>query len=626
MPCWNCPAESTPCKGKLVRDELLERYESELSFLRKLGTEFADKYPTVASHLALGPNGSEDPHVERLVESFAFLAARIHLKLDDEFPQITEALLNVLYPHFLRPIPSMSVVEFNVDPEQGKLTTTIRVPRGALLYSRPVDGIQCKFRTCYETVVAPVRVSQAKWRTPERLAVPLKAPDAMAACSIELSCFPDVQFRALGLQSLRFYLSGDVTHTLYELLFNNCFRILLRDPDDPNGRVIELPPGSLRAIGFRDAEAILPFPRRSFTGYRILQEYFVFPEKFLFAELTNLNALASGAFGKRVEIVFLISRFERADRQQSLEVGVSESTFKLGCTPIVNLFSQSAEPLLLEQTRFEHLIIPDARRRNVLEIFSIDDVRTSSPDRREITEYEPFYSSHHGRTSKHQRFWNATRRPSVRRDDPGTDVYISLVDTSGEAAKTGNDTLNVRCTCTNRDLPSRLPFGSESGDFDLEGGAAVKRIISLRKPTDTLRPPIGKQIQWRLISHLSLNYLSLVEEGRGALQEMLRLYNFTDSRALERQITGITDLRSRRHFARVASEHGISFARGIRVEMEFDEELFVGSGVFLFASVLEYFLGLYASLNSFSQLVARTKQRKEVLREWRPRAGQKILL
>jgi type VI secretion system protein ImpG len=609
-----------------VRDELLAHYESELSFLRKLGAEFAGKYPNVASHLVLGPNGSEDPHVERLVEAFAFLAARVHLKLEDDFPEITEALLNVLYPHFLRPVPSMSIVEFNVDPEQGKLTTNVRIPRESLLYSRPVDGIQCKFRTCYDTLISPIRVSQAKWRSPERLTPPVKAPDAIAACSIEISCFPDVQFKGLGLKSLRFYLNGDVIHTLYELLFNNCSRILLRNPDDPDQRAIELPASSLRPIGFRDDEAVLPFPRRSFTGYRILQEYFAFPEKFFFAELNNLDALRSAAFTNRVEIVFLISQFERVDRQQSLEFGVSENTFKLGCTPIVNLFPQAAEPILLQQTRFEHLIIPDARRRNMLEIFSIDDVRTSSPDRREIIQYEPFYSSHHGRSAKNQTFWNATRRASLRQDDPGTEVYISLVDTSGQAAKTGAETLNVRCTCSNRDLPSRLPFGNEAGDFDLEGGAAVKRIISIRKPTDTLRPPLGKQIHWRLISHLSLNYLSLVEEGRGALQEILRLYNFTDSRPLERQISGITNLHSRPHFARVVSEHGISFARGVRVDIEFDEDLFVGSGVFLFASILEYFLGLYASLNSFSQLVAHTRQRKEVLREWRPRAGQKILL
>ncbi|HZS53482.1 MAG TPA: type VI secretion system baseplate subunit TssF [Bryobacteraceae bacterium] len=608
-----------------MRDELLEYYESELSFLRTMGAEFAEKYPTVAQHLLLGPTGSEDPHVERLVEAFAFLAARVHLKIDDDFPEIVESFLNVLYPHYLRPIPSFSVVEFNVDPEQGKLTTNLRIPRESLLYSRPIDSVQCKFRTCYETIVSPVRISKACWRAPERLDPPVKALEAASACSLELTCFPDVQFKTLGLEKLRFFLHGEGkdVFTLYELLFNNCLRILLRNPDDPRQRMVELPANSLRAMGFRDDEAVLPYPKRSFTGYRILQEYFTFPEKFLFVELSNLDVLSTEAFTTKAEIIFLISRFERTDRQQALELNVSPATFKLGCTPIVNLFPVSAEPIMMEQIRFEYPVIPDARRRHAMEVFSVDSVRTSSPDRREVTQYEPFYSSQHGRTNRAQTFWNAVRRPSTREHDAGTEVYLSLVDTSGHAAKTGTETLNIRCTCTNRDLPSRLPPISE---FELEGGSAVKRIVSLQKPTNTLRPPMRNGLQWRLISHFSLNYLSLTEEGRGALQEILRLYNFTDEPALEKQIAGITALSSKRHFARVVSEHGISFARGVRVNVEFDEEMFVGSGVFLFASVLEHFLGLYISLNSFSQLIARTKQRKEVLREWQPRAGQKILL
>ena len=611
-----------------MRDELLDYYESELSWLRQMGAEFADKYPKVAARLMLGANVCEDPHVERILEGFAFLAARVHLKLDDDFPEITESLLNVLYPHYLRPMPSMTVVEFAVDPAQGKLTNCLTIPRNALLYSKPVDGVPCKFRTSYETTVAPVRVSQAKWRAPELLKPALKAPDAVAACSVELSCFPDVNFKALKLKSLRFYLNGEnsLIHTLYELLLNNTLRIVVRNPDDLKSRLIELPARCLRPVGFEKDEAIVPFPRRSFTGYRLLQEYFAFPEKFFFLDLSGLDVLTSDLFTTKAEIIFLISPFERADRQQTLELNVADRTFKLSCAPIINLFEQSAEPVLLEQTRFEHPVIPDARRRNAMEIFSIDDVMTASPDRREVIHYEPFYGSHHGRMAKAQTFWHANRRQSTRANDEGTEMYISLVDSTCRSAKTGVETLTVRCTCTNRDLPSRLPWGNENGDFDLESGGGVKRIISLRKPTSSLRPPLRRGLQWRLISHLSLNYLSLVEEGRGALQDILRLYNFTDETSLERQITGIAAISSKRHFARVVSEHGISFARGIRVEMEFDEELYVGSGVYLFASVLEQFLGLYASLNSFSQLVVRTRQRKEVLREWRPRAGQKILL
>ena len=611
-----------------MRDELLDYYESELTWLRQMGAEFAGKYPKVASRLVLGANTCEDPHVERLLEAFAFLAARVHLKLDDDFPEITESLLNVLYPHYLRPLPSMTVVEFAVDPSQGKLTGNLSIPRNSLLYSRPVDGVPCKFRTSYDTTVSPVRLTQARWRAPELLRPALRAPDAVSACSLELNCFPDVTFKTLKLKSLRLYLNGESTqiHTLYELLLNNTLRIVVRNPDDLKARLIELPASSLHPVGFERDEAILPFPKRSFTGYRLLQEYFAFPEKFFFLDLTGLDVLASDVFTTKAEIIFLISPFERADRQQSLEINVSEKTFKLACSPVINLFEQSAEPLLLEQTKFEYSVIPDARRRNALEIFSIDDVLTASPDRREVTHYEPFYGSHHGRRAKVQTFWHANRRASTRANDEGTEMFISLVDSTGRSAKAGTDTLTIRCTCTNRDLPSRLPFGNENGDFDLESGSAIKRIVSLKKPTNSLRPPLRRGLQWRLISHLSLNYLSLVEEGRGALQDILRLYNFTDETSLERQISGITSVNSQRHFARVVSEHGISFARGIRVEMEFDEELFVGSGVFLFASILERFLGLYASLNSFSQLVLRTRQRKEVLREWRPRAGQKILL
>jgi hypothetical protein len=188
------------------------------------------------------------------------------------------------------------------------------------------------------------------------------------------------------------------------------------------------------------------------------------------------------------------------------------------------------------------------------------------------------------------------------------------------------EALTVRTTCTNRDLPSRLPFGNEQGDFELEGAAPVRRIVALLKPTDTLRPPVGKNSLWRLISQLSLNYMSLVDEGREALQEILRLYNFTGSAHSEKQIEGILKVTSRRHFARVVSEDGVSFARGTRVDMEFDEEQFVGGGVFLFAAVLECFLGLYVSMNSFSQLCAVTRQRKETLKLWPPRAGRKILL
>ncbi len=613
-----------------VRDDLLVYYERELNFLRQMGAEFAEKYPKIGSRLLLEATRCEDPHVERVLEAFAFLAARVHLKIDDEFPEITDALLGILYPHFIRPVPSMSIVEFQADPEQGGLAAGLTIPRGAALHSRTVEGFPCKFQTCYETRLWPIVVTDAQWRSPDRLPAPVKSPGAVAALRVELACPSAAKFNKLGLKSLRFFLNGEGTaiHTLYEVLCSRCDQILIRDANS-NSRVrpLMLPGNVIRPVGFDENEGMLPYPRRSFLGYRLLQEYFGFPEKFLFIDVGGLERLASSGFQDAIEMIFLISPFERADRGQQLEGSINAKSMRLGCTPIVNLFSQLAEPILLTETKAEYPVIPDVRRRNALEIFSVDEVFSSNPQTAEVQEYLPFYSYRHGvLQDKNQTFWNSSRRPSVRRGDEGTDVFISLVDLSGRMKVPNVDTLSVRCTCTNRDLPSRLPFGSETGDFEPEGLAQIRRVVALRKPTQAMRPPTGKGAVWRLISHLSLNYLSLVEEGREALQEILHLYDFTDTSYLQKQVAGITALTSYRHSARVISEQGISFVRGTRVEMEFDEEQFVGGGVFLFASMLERFLGMYVTMNSFSQLVARTKQRKEALHEWPPRAGQAILL
>jgi type VI secretion system protein ImpG len=613
-----------------VRDDLLLYYERELTFLRQMGAQFAEKYPKIASRLNLEPDKCEDPHVERLLEAFAFLAARVHLKIDDEFPEITEALLSIVYPHFLRPIPSMTVVEFQVRPEEAQIGTGLKLPRGSVLSSRPVAGVPCKFRTCYDTMVWPLTVAAAEWKSPDRLQPAMKAADAVAALRVELRCWPEVAFGKLNLNSLRFFLNGEsgMAHTLYELLCSRLSQIVVRDPT-PGSRLrpLSLRPDSLRPVGFGEDEAMFPYPRRSFAGYRLLQEYFTFPDKFFFLDLAGLDALAAAGFKDRAEIIFLFSPFELTDRRQALEMGISAKTMKLGCTPAVNLAEQTAEPIQVTARRFEYPIIPDLRRPNALEIFSVNEVVSLRPGTQEVVQFEPFYSFRHATArGGGQTFWLASRRASARHDDNGTEMFLSLVDLAQRPVEPDVDSLTVRLTCTNRDLPSRLPFGNEAGDFELEGGAPVQAIVALRKPTPAVRPPVGKAALWRLISHLSLNYLSLVAEGREALQEILKLYNFTDSAYSLKQIEGITALGSRKEFARVISDGGITFARGTRVDIELDEENFVGGGAYLFASVIEHFLGLYVTLNSFSQLGVTTRQRKEALKLWPPRAGRRILL
>jgi type VI secretion system protein ImpG len=613
-----------------VRDELLLYYERELNYLRQLGAEFGQKYPKIAGRLILEPDKCDDPHVERLLEAFAFLAARVHLKIDDEFPEITEALLSILYPHYIRPLPSMSIVEMHLDAEQGGTAAPQKVPRGAVLNSRPVAGVPCQFRTCFDITVLPLRVAEGEWTSPDRLSPAVKSLDAVAAIRVEFRCPQDVLLPSLGIDTLRLHISGEanVSHTLYELICANTVQVLVRDPT-PNSRIrpVVLRGDSVRPAGFSEAESMLPYPRRSFPGYRLLQEYFTFPDKFFFLDVTGLAEALTTGYKNRFELVFLISQFEQTERRQILELGVNAKTFRVNATPIVNLFMQTAEPILLDQRRYEYSVVPDVRRPQATEVFSIDEVVSINPQSNEVQRFEPFYSFRHAtQKDKKQTFWLAHRRPSSKPNDEGTDMSISLVDLSARPVYPDIDTLTLRTTCTNRDLPSRLTFASETGDFEIEGGAAIKRIVALRKPTSAVRPPSGKAALWRLISHLSLNYLSLVDEGREAFQEILKLYNFTGSAYSEKQIDGITGLSSARHFARLISENGITFARGTRVELELDEEMFTGGGVFLFSSVLERFLGEYVSINSFSQLAVRTRQRKEPVKEWPPRAGQTILM
>jgi type VI secretion system protein ImpG len=611
-----------------LREDLLTYYERELTYMRQMGVEFAHKHSEIARRLLLEPNRCGDPHVERLLEGFALLAARVHLKLNDDFSRISGSLLEVLYPHYTRPVPSMTIGEFKLDPEQGKLTTGLHIPKGSMLDSNRINGIPCKFQTVYDTTVWPMEVSGATWRAFERSGDVAIAKQPVAVLRVTLQCFPDVLFKALGLRSLHFYLAGDggVAHALYELLLNNCVMITARDPEQgARGPVIELPRSSLRPMGFREDEGALPYTRRSFLGYRVLQEYFTFPEKFLFLELSGLDKLAEAGFGGRAEITFTIARFERPDRHQTLELGVSAKTLRLGCAPLVNLFPQIADPIPVDHTKFEYPLVPDGRRQSTTEVFSIDEVTAQHSHTREPIAYQPFYAFRHA-SSPHQVFWHVDRRPSALDDSLPTQVYLALADLEGNPVAPEVSALSVHCTCTNADLPSKLVIGHDRGDFQLQGSSVVRSITALHQPTPTLRPPLGKASHWNLISQLSLNYLSLVEEGREALQEILRLYNFSDLSHFSDQISGISRVASRRRFGVLNSETGASLVRGTRVEIEFDESQFAGGGIYLFASVLDYFLGHYVALNSFTQLTATTNQRKEALGEWEPRAGKTILV
>jgi type VI secretion system protein ImpG len=299
--------------------------------------------------------------------------------------------------------------------------------------------------------------------------------------------------------------------------------------------------------------------------------------------------------------------------------------------PAVNLFEHVAEPVLLTERHFEHVIVPDARRRLEMEVWSVDRVQLIEHEERRARDVMPLYSHRHDLgargTDSGDLFFQAARRPATWRTDRGTDVFLSFVDLSGTVRLPDQDVASVSITCHNGDLPSRLPFGADDrGDFELVMGGPISRITAVVNPTRSAQPALGKALLWRLISSLSLNHLSIADATGDALKELLRLHNVSNGLSAERQIDGIAGIAHTPAFARVAASHGMTFARGTRIDLEFDEEFFPGGGMFLMASVLERFFALYASMNSFTQVTVRSRQRRRTVVEWPARAGWRTLL
>lgn len=605
-----------------MSDDLLPYYNRELAFIRRLGKEFGAANPRIAAGLNLEAGSAEDPHVSRLVESFAFLNARLRKKLDDDFPEITDALLEVLYPHYLRPFPSSAIVQFVAEPD---LTAAYPVPAGTTVQTAPVQGEPCRFRTAFDTEVWPIEVVSARLSGRPLVAPAVPGADRATAClRLQLRCgAEDVTFAALAPERLRFYLHGQAQHAygLHELLLNHTVQVAVAQaPNDPHPRV--LGPHVVQPVGFAREEGLVPTPPRSFVGYRLLSEFFAFPEKFLFVDVTELGRRVFAEQGRIVELYFYLDK-----TSTDLEQNVTADTFRLGCTPMSNLFKQRADPIRLTQRADEYHVVPDARRPGALELYSIDKVTGVTPDGTSV-EFLPFHSTRHSAREGGRRFWHAVRRASERTDgrvDRGTELYIAFVDLDFSPADVADWTVTLETTCLNRDLPSRLPFGGGEPALSMPDGAGpLNRIECLTPPTATLRQDLGNGARWKLISHLSLGHLSL--DGAEALKEILRLYDVRDSSETRAVIDGLTRVSSRPATGRVPAASRDGICRGLEALLEFDAQQFHGGSVFLFASVLERFLGLYCSINSFVRTTATIRGKEGVLRRWPPRAGDQTLL
>lgn len=607
-----------------MTDDLLLHYNRELLNIRRAAAHFAAENPRIAARLRLSEDAIEDPHVGRLIEAFAYLTARVRQKLDDDFPELTDAFLSVLYPHFERPVPSMSILQLEPSPEMAEPHV---LPRGTLVDTEPVDGDACRFSTTSEVTLHPVsiRLASLGGRPIVAPATP-KAPNAAACLRLTLEMAqPEATFAGRGPDRLRFFLRGQpqLVYPLYELLLNDAVAVAFAEgANDPSPVVLGA--DALTPVGFAEDEGLLPYGETSHIGFRILTEYFAFPEKFLFVDLAFPQRAALAGKGRTLDVFVYLKK-----PWPTLERSVTAATFALGCTPVVNLFPQTGEPITMDRRSSEYRLVPDARRPRALEVYSIESVQSIDAEGKR-NPLRPFYGLDHAtdpsETGKGG-WWLASRKEGDP-DNPGSEISLSVVDLDFRPDLPSDGVLAIDTLCLNRNLPERLPFGGGHPLMRMvEPSPLIGAMRMLIAPTPTLRNLDRQAGRWRLISHLALNHLSLVSDGGlAALREILTLYDFHNSAETRALIEGIVGVSSQLGTARVRTAGQSVFCRGVDVRLTFDESNFSGNGVYLMASVLERFFGLYASVNSFSRLTAAIKGRSEVFSTWPARAGDHVLL
>ncbi len=614
-----------------MSDELLDLYNRELAYFRQLAGSFADKHPKIAGRLRLSER-VEDPHVSRLIEAFAYLNARVRLKIEDEFPELCEAILNVLYPEYLAPFPSCSIVRFELQKSQFELTNGYRLPRKTNLTTQEIDGQPCRFRTCYPVETWPFSLHSAKVETPPFHVPPTPfSQQAKGIVRLELKMYSDrVKFQQLPMEKLRVFLNGDSRYVfdLYELILNNSIGVVIA-ASDGDQKPATLPADCLAPVGFEFDECLIDYSAKSRMGYHLLTEFFAFPYKFLFFDINGIDPglLARVGQGSTLCIYIFLNEIHR-----NLE-NLPPSTFQLGATPAINLFEQRCEPIRISSTRSEFRVIPDARRPLANEVYCVNRVMVTSQERQNI-ELFPFYSANHRNAETKPCFWFGKRLKTEivadqfnTSEDLGSDVFLSLVglDANNKAREFDSWTMDVEATCFNRDYPNRLPTSTK---MTAESGTAMVLTNCLVHPTETVRPDLRDEAYWRLISHLSLNHISLAQNDSNteSLKEIIRLYNFSKQRAGDAMVDGLVDINTRRIVSRLVCRDGSplssGFCKGTEIEIILNEEKFSGGGHFLFGSVLDRFFSLYASINSFTKTVLRTQQQEQVICEWPPRTGE----
>lgn len=623
-----------------MHPKLREYYEKELSFLRGMGKEFADRFPSVAQRLDLGRFECADPYVERLLEGVAFLTARIQLKLDAEFPGFTQYLLNMVYPHYLSPIPSMSIVHCKPDLDGGVSQTGFLLPKNTRLFAKTAleNDLLCEFRTTSDLVLWPIQLESVEYLLAAEVGhYLLRQQTIKAGLRLRLQACNGIAFNALALNELVFYINADkeTAGRIYELLTAHTIQLIVQPAAETSKNATwrqVLPSSALEMLGFKQEEALLPYTDTSFEGYRLLQEYFAFPERFLFFKIcdiqTTIQHLSSA---DTLEIIILFK-----DKNDLLKGMLSSENFVLNAIPAINLFPRRTDRIHVSSLLREHHVIVDKTRAQDYEVYAIKEVIGFDVNLRQQQIFKPFYDccGEHHESFAYYTWRRIPHLPptnkQVARTYQASEVYLSLVDSKAAPYAADLRQLGVVALCTNRDSPLYCFHSKGRVSFTLDTSAPIKSAESLIGPSMPLpASPEGEQA-WRLINHLSLNYLSLLDQdeqqGATALRSLLRLYADLGSASLRKQVDeGILSIKSQPIVRRIAGRGPIAFGRGLGIELKCQERAFDGLGAILFGSVLERFLAKYVSINSFTQLTLTTSERGELM-QWPIRIGTKSIL
>ena len=588
-------------------------YQSELSALRELGLQFAERNPALAPFLG---QGGRDPDVERLLEGFAFLTGRLREKLDDELPELAHSLVHLLWPHYMRPLPACAMLQFDPLKRTGP---ALSVARHTAVEARELDGVSCRFRTAFDTEVQPLALTALRY-----------GPRGEGASLVlRLGLTVDGHLGELHLARLRLHLCGEryLSQALYLALLRQVTRIgvvLLDRHDqalqDPQGRELDplaLDPQSLQPLGFADDQALIPAAENSLPGYRHLQEYFAFPDKFLFVELSGLDALRRlpDALLKRASGLEL--RLELA-RNHLQHLNPSLDNVRLHCVPVVNLFKHDAQPIRLDGRQDQYRVLPAGHSPQHCGVYAVDQVQGWRPGGQGYRQYVPFESFLHDEPAPQAPPFYAVRQQLGLLDDE-LQTYLRFAPVPAD----GQETLSIELTCTNQNLPRRLALGDICQPCEGMPEALTFRNIGVATPN--YPPPLRHDFLWQLIRHLSLNYLSLRDIQ--TLRTLLATYDlprYHDPQAARTSRRRLDALRQIRQQPVDRLLRGLP-VRGIRSELTLDTDGFLGEGeLFLFASVLNEFFALYSSVNAYHELHVISSQGESY--RWTPRLGQRPLL